>query len=831
MSDNMVGQTIAGYEFKRRIGSGRLGVVYEALDTDQLQTVAIKVIHPALAKQETFRQKFNQLAGELVKLRHPNIITIHKVVDKNEALLLVMDYMASGNLGDYLRSLPKATRYMEPAAAQTFAEQIAKGLHYAHQKKIIHGSIKPSNILLKPGATRGSYEPMLADFGLAKLLVLDSTGDIPLDNLPYMSPEHFTNPDRVNAQSDIYSAGIIAYEVVAGRPPFDADNHYNAQQQHSKEAPPKLTRAGISLELKIAIETCLAKDANDRFHDAGELALRLRPTKPDVEPPQPRPAEPPPPPPPDVTPAEDSIKVTVSSPKVVAVVQQPASVNLTITNQSRVVDHFTVEVSGIPAGWYTLEGDDLKLLTNEKGTRSINFNVPRSSASTAAQYDVQVTVSAKAQDLPPKTIRFILILQPFYEFDLDLNPALVQDQKTSLTISNKSNTAVTFNLSASGSTNDLSFELAPQLTLNAGAVQPVPIVVKPKQRPLVGTQQQKPFEIKVTPTTAERPLPPKNGLLVVNPRLPRWVVTLVPIALIVGAALAFMTYTNIQNTNATATAIAQATTNKAAADAAATETAAAVQTVAAHQTATADWNKADPDNDRLSNQRELELGTDPDDADSDDDGLSDGDEVLRHRTNPLNDDSDNDGMSDGEEIDQSLNPNNRDSDGDGIPDGRDNCPDEGNLGNGVDSRGCPRPETEQGGSNQPDTQPGNNNSSPGLTPQQAFERYWYSVINDQDYGYGWGHQTARFQRANSLTFDGFVTWASGWQSVTISNVNIICEANNLAVVRSLLIFTPAGGGTRVTINGNHQLQRDSVSGEWFFNSSDPGNNGCDRPVP
>src|SRR5690606_38057264 len=189
-------------------------------------------------------------------------------------------------------------------------------------------------------------------------------------------------------------------------------------------------------------ETCLEKDPNDRFHNAGELALRLRPSKPDVRPPQPTPIEPPPlPPPPDITPREDTIGVTISSTKVVAVVQQPSAVSLTITNQSRLVNHFTIEVSGIPSDWYRLDGDELKLMKDEQGTRSISFNVPRSSASTAGQYDVQLTVRAKAQDVPPKTISLTLMVQPYYEFDIDLKPTLVEEQKTQLTISNKSNTA------------------------------------------------------------------------------------------------------------------------------------------------------------------------------------------------------------------------------------------------------------------------------------------------------------------------------------------------------------------------------------------------------
>jgi serine/threonine protein kinase len=360
---------------------------------------------------------------------------------------------------------------------------------------------------------------------------------------------------------------------------------------------------------------------------------------------------------------EDVIHVTMDTTTIVAEPQRPTFLNLTVLNQSKLVDHFSIQLNGIPQEWYKVQSGDLRLLPGDKGVGNIAFNVPRSSSSTAGQHNVELQVNAVKQNLRPKIINLILMVQPFYDFEFDLEPTLVKRRRTTLTITNKGNSANTYNLNATDPAHDLDFEMGPrQVTLQPGETLPIPMIVKAKQRPLLGAPQQKPFEVAVTTGLVERPPQPERGTLVVNPRIPRWLMLLVPLLLMLCAALALLALRNYQETNANATASAAAVV--------ATSTRVAEVTeqlnVEANLTATA---AADPDNDGLTTKEEEEHGTKWDNPDTDGDGLMDGEEVTEWNTNPLDRDTDDDNLEDGEEVEfECLIPTQRDSDGDGKPD-------------------------------------------------------------------------------------------------------------------------------------------------------------------
>lgn len=359
-------------------------------------------------------------------------------------------------------------------------------------------------------------------------------------------------------------------------------------------------------------------------------------------------------------PSQNPIHVTTQTRTIMVTTGIPTPFTLTVLNQSQLVDHFKIHILGIPPEWYKVQTDDLRLMPGKSDTGVIQFIVPQASSSTAGEHPIELRITARTQNLNPWSETLILMVQPFYGFETDLKPKLVKRRgRTTLTITNKGNSNNTFNLSANDPAHDLDFDMGPrQVTLKPGEVLQVPIKVTPKQRPLLGSPQQKPFEIGTTTSTVERPPMPQNGTLVVNPIIPRWLLMLIPLLLLLCAALALFALNRTEQQAVTATAAAAAATTVAA-DATSTD-------VTVNLTATA---AADPDEDGLTTAEEENIGTDPFNPDTDGDGLLDGEEVNEYGTQPRNRDTDGDTLEDGAEVETGcLSPTLPDTDTDGMPD-------------------------------------------------------------------------------------------------------------------------------------------------------------------
>jgi tRNA A-37 threonylcarbamoyl transferase component Bud32/pSer/pThr/pTyr-binding forkhead associated (FHA) protein len=364
-------------------------------------------------------------------------------------------------------------------------------------------------------------------------------------------------------------------------------------------------------------------------------------------------------PPPMTGGADDVINVTLDTHTLVVETQRPAFVNVTVLNQSKLVDHFDVQVSGVPPEWYRVQSSELRLMPGDRGVANIGFTVPRAPSSTAGEHTVQLAINAKKQNLQSKSVMLTLIVQPFYDFEVDLEPTLVKRRgRAMLNITNRGNSTNTYTLSATDPAHDLDFDLeSRQVTLRPGETLQVPLKISPKQRPLIGSPQQKPFEVSVTTGQLDRPPMPERGNLVVYPYIPRWLIMMIPILLALCAGLAMLALRQVEQQNATLTAMAvtevQATSVAVQAD------------ESANATATAG---ADPDGDGLTTAQELALGTDPLKADTDGDGLTDGDEVKIYGTDPLKKDTDGDTLDDGLEVETGcLSPININTFGQGGP--------------------------------------------------------------------------------------------------------------------------------------------------------------------
>ena len=262
--------TIGKYVDLELIGQGGMAEVYIGRDPSLNRKVAIKLILPHLAKEQDFETRFQREAKTVAALRQSNIINIFEYAIEDGAPYMVMEYLEGGTLEDLLMKYKSQGRTMPLQETSDYLKKIAAGLDYAHKRDIIHRDIKPSNILLTDEG-----EPIIADFGIVKLLhetaALTHTGGV-VGSPRYLPPEQ-ASQQPIDKRSDIYSLGIVAYEMVTGDVPFDGDI-ISVMMQHVNKEPesPKEINADIPEATAQVILRALEKDPNDRYNSVGEFA-------------------------------------------------------------------------------------------------------------------------------------------------------------------------------------------------------------------------------------------------------------------------------------------------------------------------------------------------------------------------------------------------------------------------------------------------------------------------------------------------------------------------------------------------------------------------------
>lgn len=299
----MIGRIIDHYRIELMLGQGGMAAVYKATDLQLEREVAIKVMHPHLASQASFQQRFLQEARAAARLDHPNIVRVFSFDSTGDDLFIVMELALGGNLRQYMKRLQEDSRLMDYQEAIELMRQLSEALDYAHQQGMIHRDIKPDNVLLKPddGGLRLNYRPILTDFGLARLTTGENaiTDQQPIGTYPYMSPEQ-SMADELDARSDIYSLGIMLYEVSAGKLPYNPKTIFEAARMHRHDALtlPSAVRPNFPSELEAIIIRALSKNRDDRYNTAGEVAQALQALLKPVQTPVrvTTPAAPPPPP-------------------------------------------------------------------------------------------------------------------------------------------------------------------------------------------------------------------------------------------------------------------------------------------------------------------------------------------------------------------------------------------------------------------------------------------------------------------------------------------------------------------------------------------------------
>jgi predicted Ser/Thr protein kinase len=266
--EQLIGKTFGQYQIVAELGRGGMAVVYKAYQPALQRYVAIKVLPPQLGMDPDFVRRFQHEAVAAAKLKHPHIVTIHDVAIADGVNYIVMEFIE----GQPLSTVIRQGGAMPPERVARIIGQVASALDYAHQQGFVHRDIKPSNIML-----RADDHVTLTDFGIAKAMGgtrLTQTGSI-IGTPEYMSPEQVRGLP-VDHRADIYSLGIVAYEMLAGQVPFSGDTASVLYKQ-AHEAPPPIRARAIHVPAYVAgaIDHALAKDPALRFAAATAFAQAL----------------------------------------------------------------------------------------------------------------------------------------------------------------------------------------------------------------------------------------------------------------------------------------------------------------------------------------------------------------------------------------------------------------------------------------------------------------------------------------------------------------------------------------------------------------------------
>jgi serine/threonine protein kinase len=269
-SSKMMDKTISHYKILEKLGGGGMGVVYKAEDTKLHRTVAVKFLPPELTRDDEAKQRFIQEAQAASSLDHSNICVVHEIDETNDGQIFIcMNYYDGETLKKKIEKGP-----LKLDEAIEIAIQIAQGLLKAHEQKIIHRDIKPANIFI----TNDGVVKIL-DFGLAKLsgkTMITKLGST-IGTIAYMSPEQ-ARGEEVNQRTDIWSLGVVLYEMIIGKLPFRGEYEQAILYSIMSEEPSPITslRTGIPLELERIINKALAKKPSERYQHIDEMLVDIK---------------------------------------------------------------------------------------------------------------------------------------------------------------------------------------------------------------------------------------------------------------------------------------------------------------------------------------------------------------------------------------------------------------------------------------------------------------------------------------------------------------------------------------------------------------------------
>ncbi|MBW4437593.1 MAG: protein kinase [Pleurocapsa minor GSE-CHR-MK-17-07R] len=265
-ADDLSGRTLGQFEILEEIGRGGMATVYRARQKNINRDVAVKVLPRALLHDPGFYERFTREVDVIAHLEHPHILPIYDFGEVEGVPYIAMRFLGGGTMSQMIRrgQVPLET-LVKPFS------QIAQALEYAHHQGIIHRDLKPANILMDE---RGNA--YLTDFGIAKVLNSNLTGSAIIGTPAYMSPEQ-AHGGTLDARADIYSLGVVLFELITGREPYQAETPVALLLKHINEPmpSPRIYRPDVPQALEIVVAKATAKNPNERYASAGDLADAL----------------------------------------------------------------------------------------------------------------------------------------------------------------------------------------------------------------------------------------------------------------------------------------------------------------------------------------------------------------------------------------------------------------------------------------------------------------------------------------------------------------------------------------------------------------------------
>ena len=279
---DLTGKTLGRYRLVERLGRGGMAEVYKGYQPSMDRYVAIKLMHAYLAEDENFVGRFQREAKAIAALRHPHIVQAYDFDIEDDVYFMVQEFIGGGTLKDRLRAVNEQEEHLPIEETVRIMRALCDAIDYAHAQGCIHRDIKPDNIMFDQDG-----RPVLTDFGISSIIGgtrFTATGAM-IGTPAYMSPEQGKG-DSNDRRSDIYSLGVVLYEMLTGQVPFDADTPFAVVLKHVNDALPMPTSLNPSLDPAIerVILRALAKDPEDRYQTAGALADDLEQATAEPEP-------------------------------------------------------------------------------------------------------------------------------------------------------------------------------------------------------------------------------------------------------------------------------------------------------------------------------------------------------------------------------------------------------------------------------------------------------------------------------------------------------------------------------------------------------------------
>jgi len=264
------GELVGPYKILNELGRGGMATVYKAYHASLDRHVAIKIMDAAMSSDHDFIERFRREARVIARLDNPHIVPVYDFDEHNGQPYLVLKYIDGPTLNQKMKALP-----LTKLDILEIVTAIGSGLQYAHKQRILHRDIKPSNVLIAKDGT-----VYLTDFGLARMVEGNSslTGDTIVGTPHYMSPEQALNTEQLDERTDIYSFGVMIYEMVTGRVPFDADTAFSIIEDHIYTPPPSPSsiKPDVPFEVEEVILKALAKKTIDRYAKVSDLVKAFK---------------------------------------------------------------------------------------------------------------------------------------------------------------------------------------------------------------------------------------------------------------------------------------------------------------------------------------------------------------------------------------------------------------------------------------------------------------------------------------------------------------------------------------------------------------------------